>query len=958
MTLSTADAAGHTPAPIRGTVSSAAMSACTTIDTTTAAAAAAAAAAPDVKDGIRPKRAKTAAAMDVEDDGIRPKAKKIRSLNGMLAAAAQAASAAIAAIGVNAFNAGTDGAIDGVGIDTNVDGYSDVDCTGIDTNVDGYSDVDCTTYNNRTTSQVTVSNADDGVRIETNVDGDSDVDSTTFNNRTTSQATVSNPAKGTTDNARKVFAALSTPSTPSIDDAHPSSCPLLPAGVPATDSITIGSPTAAVAQPPTVVHAPNTQPGHCDDVGSDDNADRRDDNAYRATASTSTTPAKKLNSRRRRATGSTSTPPTKKTRKKRNRHKKYQQAASVDEWLDLLRTEKDVKGEWPIFYIHEGRLHKVLSKSRVHQQSVPDCISHIFFATQNLHKNPERMKGCLCAVKYEDEYRLAVIEAYMKDPCGVERVDFLLFKNGIESPSSLQDWHEHSNRYVFRWSYYRRPDASIDMMFLNCVHHPYRPLLQRRDSPSNPNPINQRDGKYNQNKNGPDVWYLPSDIPAKENHVLFVKRSPTRSDESRLKDKYLVASPIPLLRPWNIPSVFDVKETFIVQDCATNHLPESTEALDLYNELEGRKSFRSLSFDTRRGILRIKVLNGDEFEFYQANNLSACDGVKFVSSFSFEGNEYIYGLEDVGLSKSESPGVCVAVVGTEDALPTEVLQLKYLIGENLDYDFATMFQGAIEDYGPRGNSKHKSYQAFLQKRDTHRVHPTVATGPGDTRDDQLHRKANMDHQLEIAIIQAKMQPFLKHTISIAKTVNPDYMDFIGEKSCSKNLVTMGLCGSISQRLCCPYGFSNTRHTDTCDEYSDALHQIMESDLEGKDPEVQKKLKEIRDMFAWGCPTTCCYRHVFANADDAKAYKVEQDFHFRDLNISVEINDSTFIHFYGWAGEHQTSFCSLKKDGKVSLKNTDNIFTMFAWGTGGSTDTKIEAMAEENTENIDLISATI
>ena len=61
-------------------------------------------------------------------------------------------------------------------------------------------------------------------------------------------------------------------------------------------------------------------------------------------------------------------------KKCQNQHKNYKQAASVDEWLHLLETEKDVKSDCAIFYIHEGRLRKVQSWSRVHPQSVPDCI--------------------------------------------------------------------------------------------------------------------------------------------------------------------------------------------------------------------------------------------------------------------------------------------------------------------------------------------------------------------------------------------------------------------------------------------------------------------------------------------------------------------------------------------------------------------------------------------------------
>ena len=73
-------------------------------------------------------------------------------------------------------------------------------------------------------------------------------------------------------------------------------------------------------------------------------------------------------------------------------------------------------------------------------------------------------------------------------------------------------------------------------------------------------------------------------------------------------------------------------------------------------------------------------------------------------------------------------------------------------------------------------------------RQNARVHPTVATGKGDTGDDQLYRQSGQERQQAQAVVQTEIPMFLKHTISIADTVNPDYMDFINSESCSKILI--------------------------------------------------------------------------------------------------------------------------------------------------------------------------
>ena len=121
-------------------------------------------------------------------------------------------------------------------------------------------------------------------------------------------------------------------------------------------------------------------------------------------------------------------------------------------------------------------------------------------------------------------------------------------------------------------------------------------------------------------------------------------------------------------------------QSFAVNDWLMKSLPETIKPVDLFNELQEYfdQPLGSLSFDTRKGIFQIKELDSTEFDSYQSqlqsSKFSVNDVLKLESYFSFKGNEYIYGLKEVGLC--ESPGVCIAVFGTEVALLEEALPLK------------------------------------------------------------------------------------------------------------------------------------------------------------------------------------------------------------------------------------------------------------------------------------------
>lgn len=79
-------------------------------------------------------------------------------------------------------------------------------------------------------------------------------------------------------------------------------------------------------------------------------------------------------------------------------------------------------------------------------------------------------------------------------------------------------------------------NAPLQIYYLNEVKHHSCPLLLQRSDP-NPILICKIDGIYNMSKNGPDIWYLPSDIYSTE-YSCSICETLNRKNKRSLKHKY------------------------------------------------------------------------------------------------------------------------------------------------------------------------------------------------------------------------------------------------------------------------------------------------------------------------------------------------------------------------------------------------------------------------------------
>ena len=130
-------------------------------------------------------------------------------------------------------------------------------------------------------------------------------------------------------------------------------------------------------------------------------------------------------------------------------------------------------------------------------------------------------------------------------------------------------------------------------------------------------------------------------------------------------------------------------------------------------------------------------------------------------------------------------------------------------------------------------------------------------------------------------------------------------------------------------------FACSKHNDFCDNLTKgALSDMFEQRCHSME------MKQMLNLLGPTMPTTCQYRHMWNNSIDMKEYDVFSYFIFDSLGIAQCLYDSCSILFLGAKFTHCTSVCYLihKITKTILIRNSDNTFTIFAWGRlGGPAD---------------------
>ena len=246
------------------------------------------------------------------------------------------------------------------------------------------------------------------------------------------------------------------------------------------------------------------------------------------------------------------------------------------------------------------------------------------------------------------------------------------------------------------------------------------------------------------------------------------------------------------------------------------------------------------------------------------------------------------------------------------------------------YEYLTQYKSTYgSGYGSRMRSSClDSVNSYRDKRFNARVHPSPLI---HDRDIGEHQYFSCNKQ-RLCLLQMKLESVLHSLTSdvthVAERVNP----YVVKRTSG---LSTKLIATTGQSL---YSFCNGLHTDTCDRVNDTMKSILYPTIT---EEWQEKLVSF-EHFSF--PTTCGYQHVWKKAEDAKKYIIHHYFVMPGLGLAVALEDSIAHHFMGGDFAHCTSVCVLQEnfedtdDNMVGIRNQDDIFSVFAWGSSANSRT--------------------
>jgi hypothetical protein len=93
-------------------------------------------------------------------------------------------------------------------------------------------------------------------------------------------------------------------------------------------------------------------------------------------------------------------------------------------------------------------------------------------------------------------------------------------------------------------------------------------------------------------------------------------------------------------------------------------------------------------------------------------------------------------------------------------------------------------------------------------------------------------------------------------------------------------------------------------------------------------------KDLLERADFCLPTTCGYQFV-SNGNNNKELKVHAMFAMEGLGMAVQLQHGIGHHFMGALFSHNTCLPVVESNGKLSVTNHEDNFSIIAWGgTGG------------------------
>ena len=315
-----------------------------------------------------------------------------------------------------------------------------------------------------------------------------------------------------------------------------------------------------------------------------------------------------------------------------------------------------------------------------------------------------------------------------------------------------------------------------------------------------------------------------------------------------------------------------------------------------------------------------------------------CCELKLVESVN-DNTKFLYGITN--LPNVMLPGVCVSMWRHSTDIP----------------DISRDFTDAVEKsfgrgFGDRSCAPCLGVNAYFGHHYNKRVIDRPETIPGTRILDHYGRQTDKNQEA-IPVCQKYIKRQAHHVLQITRTMNSNYMLFIGYNTCDRIIWTQGINqngkrsnpNQHKNQQC--ISFANKLHIDKCDlvkkEPSDVwFNWVKKLKIEKCKGEhdgyaaqhVIDKFKEIETTFGIGLPTTCGYSHVVVEESDI----VDINSSFIEMNFAMPITNKSIHHMYAWTFPHATALTiATTSDSKILVKSgtkSEHYVNVAAWGNSG------------------------
>jgi hypothetical protein len=241
-------------------------------------------------------------------------------------------------------------------------------------------------------------------------------------------------------------------------------------------------------------------------------------------------------------------------------------------------------------------------------------------------------------------------------------------------------------------------------------------------------------------------------------------------------------------------------------------------------------------------------------------------------------------------------------------------------------------------FGNRRCANNTGMNLYFGPRRSERPRCSPDSGPGEDHSGRSYYSETFNISAHTVPLMNKIRNAATKTTSYAATIAPNYLAMTGIHTCDRLIWTQGTIGPTGTGPKC-ISFSNFPHVDSMDKASEAHQQMWLAEIAKimgtTESDSYKKIKQMKDRFGLGLPTTCGYNYVGSTGETNEVVAS-----FGVMGFAVPLTHKRVHHFYGWAFLHFTclSYLMNYEEKIIRLFNSNSEdeepFVIAAWGDSG------------------------